>query len=664
MMKFFRKYNKHLLAVFMALLLMIWLAGDAIQSVLAPDTANEVVAHSKFGVIKSGDIAKASHDGDLQDMFGPGFSWRQFIDHSAPSEDQFGISDWILLVREAEKFGIHVTPAQAKSVLDSVKFTEDEIRRRLARQNYPVADAYQAVAQFLTVQKMITLVDGALHVPDAPLRVLAHDVLERASIELVTLPAKSFADPEQTFTAEELKAQFDANKSRVAVPDSLEFGYYREPRVQLEVIKVDPRVVREQLRTSPESLERDAFLYWQKSGRTDPALFRPMEERAMLMAQAREASSNGAEAPDVKEYYENFADGKTRAIEALKDRKAKEEADSIAKTIVQRLQEPWFEAHQKENKYKIAPAAALTPEYFEKSFDALPANLRYENAVTYSKLEPMTASQLARQPGVGSATLMQADGRQLTAADIAFQTEGLGTIPEEGHVDLALYLTKFQPLNKWLTGPDDSLYLIRVIDVQAGHEPQSVDEVHDEVVHDLRILRGMDRAREAAKKFSETVGTSGLADAWKAATDLDAKVTPDKGGLSQLPPFVRGTKLFGGENTNRVAALGRVTDEFMAKSFELAADPKAPPVVVDMPSQAAVAVIKGKQLFPIYEEDFQAQRSLIQDSVQRSATRNALMRWLSPKQIRERCEYQPETGGKKKPAYHGPAEEPRGEPPV
>src|SRR5688572_31237195 len=34
MMKFFRKYNKQLLAVFMALLLLVWLGGDALSSIM------------------------------------------------------------------------------------------------------------------------------------------------------------------------------------------------------------------------------------------------------------------------------------------------------------------------------------------------------------------------------------------------------------------------------------------------------------------------------------------------------------------------------------------------------------------------------------------------------------------------------------------------------
>ena len=50
MMKFFRKHNKKLLAVFMTLLMIVFVGGSALQGLLTP-RANRVVANSKYGPI-------------------------------------------------------------------------------------------------------------------------------------------------------------------------------------------------------------------------------------------------------------------------------------------------------------------------------------------------------------------------------------------------------------------------------------------------------------------------------------------------------------------------------------------------------------------------------------------------------------------------------------
>ena len=50
MMKFFRKYNKALLAVFMVLLMVVFLGGSALNTLLSP-SGDRVVATSAVGTI-------------------------------------------------------------------------------------------------------------------------------------------------------------------------------------------------------------------------------------------------------------------------------------------------------------------------------------------------------------------------------------------------------------------------------------------------------------------------------------------------------------------------------------------------------------------------------------------------------------------------------------
>jgi hypothetical protein len=636
MMKFFRKYNKHLLAVFMALLLIIWLAGDAIDWMVRPDYGSTVFAQSALGEITAADVEQAKAEEELQRLMG--LSWRMsFSNPSAPADEQLQEPDWILLQREAERLGVDVSIGQTKTVLASSGLTEDIIRQRAARADRPVDALYQAAAKYFRVQKMLGLIESSLRVPEAPLRVLARDTGERARVDVVMLPAKSFASPEETFTEEEIKEQFEKYKNKVGRPGTLDFGYYQLPRVQVEYVRIDPHTIKDQLRLPEDSLLKEAYTYWREHGKTDPELMRPPLERGILTAQEQMADSNGAAPPEKKPYYENFAEAQERAVAALKNRKAKDEAERVAGALGSRLQDPWLDMTPGPSGYRPAPPGADAPDVFAQAVASLPANLKYEDAITIQKLDLLTADELADVEGFGSAFLTQVDGSPLLAPELAFRVEGIAEMPKERRADTALYLAKFQPNVKPLTDVDYALYFFRVLDVRPGHVPASVDEVREQVVEDLRILRGMERAREAATAFAQNVGSTGLADAWAAAEELSAKVPPDQGGLTQVTPFARGTRLFGVDAGHRVSPLGEVTEEFVSKAFALAeAGRNAPPEVIDMPNQAAVAVVSGVQLMPMYEEDFQARRTMLQNSLQSVAARQALLDWLNPQHIRER----------------------------
>src|SRR5437867_4375284 len=101
MMKFFRKYNKQLLAVFMALLMIVFIGGSALQSLLQP-SANHPVAKSKYGEVMLKDQQHASETTGLLETVG--FPWQ----HPAGAEKPIELVDWILLQREAQALGTAV----------------------------------------------------------------------------------------------------------------------------------------------------------------------------------------------------------------------------------------------------------------------------------------------------------------------------------------------------------------------------------------------------------------------------------------------------------------------------------------------------------------------------------------------------------------------------
>ena len=241
--------------------------------------------------------------------------------------------------------------------------------------------------------------------------------------------------------------------------------------------------------------------------------------------------------------------------------------------------------------------------------------------------------------GIGTTSLELPSGRKLPFSALAFLVQGLQEIPKDPPFDLSLYLSQWQSSPITLSDDDGNVYVFRVIDVAAGHAPESVDEVREQVVADLRLLHGMDRAEQAGKQFAENVGTSGLKAAWDADTELADQVTPDDGGYSVAPRFARS---FMGRK-NMVPTLGVVPDSFMDEAFEMARkldeDGGITPAVERVPGLAEVVVFSPMGYFPIYERDYDAQRRMLRQQFARQQAMELIFDWLDPQQIRERNQF-------------------------
>ena len=108
MMKFFRKHNKKLLAVFMVLLMVVFVGGSALTYIATP-SLDRKVANSKYGPITELDIAIAKQTTTLLTNSGYVFDGKQpmvNLRQGAPvTNTPLTLKDWVLLVREAEALG-------------------------------------------------------------------------------------------------------------------------------------------------------------------------------------------------------------------------------------------------------------------------------------------------------------------------------------------------------------------------------------------------------------------------------------------------------------------------------------------------------------------------------------------------------------------------------
>src|SRR3989304_9514311 len=113
MMKFFRKYNKHLLAVFASLLLVIWLGADALQSLLSPDIGGDAYGKAYGQTITNNDLSVARNTTDMLSSLGIPWTKPWILDpRNLLYDQQEPLSDleWLLLSMDARRRGITVTP--------------------------------------------------------------------------------------------------------------------------------------------------------------------------------------------------------------------------------------------------------------------------------------------------------------------------------------------------------------------------------------------------------------------------------------------------------------------------------------------------------------------------------------------------------------------------
>ena len=172
MMKFFRKYNKHLLAIFMVLLMVVFLGGSALQSLWTP-TVDRVVAHTAVGDISFFDQQRAAASTSI--LRALGIDWRQPYGQLGKPLTEL---DWIILTREAGQYGTEAQAAAARTWLGT-DLGPDQIDMIARRLSIKPTRIYAAVAELRSVQSTTWAVSNAAIPSVAEVRKAARDALAR-----------------------------------------------------------------------------------------------------------------------------------------------------------------------------------------------------------------------------------------------------------------------------------------------------------------------------------------------------------------------------------------------------------------------------------------------------------------------------------------------------
>ena len=300
MMKFFRKYTKHLLAIFMALLLIVWLAGDALRSLLREQGhGEEEVRGEAFGEsVQLKDMLPAFAEANILDMLYP--AWREPWRGLAVREEPLTPEEWYMLDAAARKSGVFVAQEAVNRL--KARIPAQVLAAIRERSKLSMDDIDRALQSFLRVQEMFHQAAGALRPSEPDLQDYVRQVAEKVRVKLVTFEGAKFAEESYQPTDEEINAHFEKYKDQDPARGSVkEFGYRLPEAAQIEYIQVS---VAELAKTQKVS-DDEAYRYWNfPAHRTE--FLKPSTRPATSTAPATQPK------PEPPKPYETFTEAKAK----------------------------------------------------------------------------------------------------------------------------------------------------------------------------------------------------------------------------------------------------------------------------------------------------------------------------------------------------------------
>lgn len=652
MMKFFRKYTKQLLAVFMALLLVVWLGGSALQSWLDPTDTHLKTPRAKiFGgkTVLIGEMQPAFRDTEVLRSLGINWEWMwamsvgrlgatsmQQIQQLATAVRSTPLApeEWYMLDAAARHSGIQVSDEQLERFKADSGLTGQALAAVRDRRGFSLDTLDEAIRSFVRVNEMMESAIGAIKASEADIQDAIRDAQEKVTVSVVTLDVNKFIDNAWQPTPEELQKQFDEGKDKD--PSSSPMGEqvfgYREPeKVQLEYIRVDADALAKRQKISDET----AFEYWEA------------HQDEFLKPVSQPASAPVASRPE-PEKYGTFTEAKPKVVEQLAKRAAQAEAQRVANELISTLTKPWNGAPTTQpDNYATPPAGQESDKVYPNAVALLEA--RYPGALKYARTALQTQREIESNSEIGFA-MFRGSGRMVRLSQAAFMVAGLeakkGTNPDHTRLFRNVFQTCAEPFADW----SGNVVVFRTVATKAKEPAQSVESVRDKLITDLRKIRAGKEVERLAKELADKAGTVGLKAAFEGDANLLAKLQAP--AYKDKVTFARGT---------RSVPEFRGDTELVKKCFAIAtapatSQPNAKIIAQQLRGQSDWVVVEWHKMLPVTTQEYDEERDAAIYRVVGGRQFAFLRTWFDPDQIRARVGWEDLAEGKDLPT--GPIEKP------
>lgn len=642
MMKFFRRYKKQLLAVFMALLLVLWLLDDTIRNLgdRGRDDADFVRGQAFGQTIRNRDMADAMREAEI--LTALRLPWDRMWMNASIRQDELTTEEWYLLTEASRRSGYYIPQSSIQEFRQTIPVQLIEGVRKSHKASIEEID--RAIQSYLRVQEVLSADLTAVKVSEADVQNFIRQTEEKARVKLVALDYGKFIDPNYNPTDEEIQKQFEQYKDKDPGGPGDSYGYRLPEQVQIEYI----RVLADQLARRQQITDDRAYDYW-KTHRNE--FLKPVSQPATDSAPA------SREAPKP---YETFTEAREEVRKRLQNEEAKRQVREIAAELIRKLQEPWQAAPTTQpGGFREPPAAAKDRNLYPHQVDAFRA--KYPNALIYAQTQLVDRQGLSALGDMAWARALPNTEQQILLSRAAFLVAGLEAkredMPEHTRFFRNLYETAAEPF----IDSAGNAYVFRTIDIRPKRVAASAAEVREQVVRDIRLQRAADQAKQLAEQLAEGARQVGLTEAYRQNEALaklfgdQAVRTPQPFSRKQFVPWM------GGLREARVPEAGGDIN-FVDRVFSMVSATTTQPskVLAYAPEgQQRWLVVELLDIVPVTQAEYAEKRMQAMGQVLTMRRMDFLQDWFSNESIEARAQWKsalPEAEEKeKKTASRGPS---------
>jgi hypothetical protein len=632
MMKFFRKYTKTLLAVFMALLLVVWLGGDALRYLFDKerDFGSEVVAKAFGRDVKQAELTRTKDLEDIGERLVRFWKtpWVQPVLQMAGGNEQMAqgllmsgrqepltLDEWYLLDAEAARKGVHVSTEAVNQFKANIPAKHLEGIRDA--QKLSLAQMDLAIQAYLRIEEAALQASESVAVSEADIQDFVRQTSEKVKIRLVTIDPAKLVDTNYQPPAEQIQAQFDKYKDKAAGGPG-EYGYQLDEATQVEYIQVKA----DELAKSQTVTDDEAYAYWQdhkaefKQPATQPAATAP------------------ATRPEAPKPYDTFFGARADVKKKLAHNKGAKAASRLAEELKNQLAKPWADAPTSQpGGYRQPPASEMAADVYEKLIANFKA--KYATALAYGKTPLGDAEQLMVSP-LGRSMALADSPNRVPFSQAAFMVNGAKARKEEAPEQARLFRNLFETCAEPVTDSQGNVFVFRNIALRPAQAPASVDEVRDKVITDLRHIQAYEQAEKLAKSLAENARKSGL----KAAFDADPFSAKAKEAFTEPAAFAR-KQMFNMGGMPRlwegsVPGAGRdkeLLDLAFGMASRAATQPAAEIAVHEQKQRQRWMVVEFDKLVPVTRDEYNTMRDQARQFLLATRRLEFVLDWFTHEQI-------------------------------
>jgi hypothetical protein len=453
--KFFRKYNKWLIAFGISALMVVFLVEGAVPMLTQQNPDKVIVGKLRGKPISHTQYANAGNDFEILSQTG--------FNVSSMGQDARQI--FVLFALEANRLGIHHSATEAYQTLSSNGVNELDLKILAARLKIRPDQIIQAVQTYLAVGTYIDLTLGraggnAGNLSELMIQRLAYDLESSASASGVVIPVEKAVGTLPPVTDAQLTKLFDQYKD--SLPGQSKpygFGYKSLPAVQIEYLEIPAHLINAKIKVDEVELQdyydknKHEFVVEPAAGATQPAapVYKPYEEVAATIR----------------------SDLKTRKTNELADRVIRFAANILSQST---------QALTDKDGYKVIPEGykPLSLEsvlnQVKQQFDITPT-VRIEGSEWYDTRTIMS---------VGGISFSSITGRQ-SAMFSGYVMSTRELLPAKDNPYTALRL-QVGVASVPMSGFDNSRYIFRVTAAKPAQVPDSLDKVKPYVLRDAQKL--------------------------------------------------------------------------------------------------------------------------------------------------------------------------------